>query len=115
MALPRRQASALPFSATLMVGAGLIALLIVALRRSGLRRTPSRLSSLCSAIVGANRQMIASALGPPRATAQHNNTWYYAVDPRRQLALVIEFVQGVARQAHLLRSPARIRQRMAHP
>src|SRR5689334_21446102 len=64
------------------------------------------------AIVGVDKNTIMRALGPPPATVGQglpwrDNTWYYPLDRVQQLALAIEFVNDVARQTEVLRSPSR--------
>ena len=71
-------------------------------RASGGGRS-SRLTSLRRAIVGADKRTIAAALGPPRATVgvgdfQRDDTWYYPLNPRQQIALAVTFARGVACQ-----------------
>jgi len=97
---------------TAIVFAALVAIGLIAALLGGRRgwrggaRSP-QLSRLCRAIVGADRRAIAAALGPPSTRTMQDDTWYYAIDPRRRLALAIDFVQGIARQTHVLRAPQR--------
>jgi hypothetical protein len=66
---------------------------------------------LRESILGANKQMVQSVFGPPRAAGGvavvpeegrqaywEADTWYYALDPRRRTAMAIRFEQGVARE-----------------
>ena len=66
-----------------------------------------RLQSLRRAIVGARKHQLVSVLGPPRATIgrgdyRADDTWYYAIDPRRHVALAVEFADGIARQTQVI-------------
>jgi len=60
-----------------------------------------RLHALRRAIVGVRKNHVAAVLGPPRATIgrgdyRTDDTWYYAIDPRRHIALAVEFADGIA-------------------
>src|SRR3954470_11526313 len=85
----RRPVSATVIIAIALAMAGMVALLL--LHRRG---APRRLTMLRSAILGVDKRSVAAALGPPRTSAHQaelvpNDTWYYAIDPRRRLALAI--------------------------
>jgi hypothetical protein len=117
----------------LLVGGVVAAFLATRSRR--LRRAVKRLLAedplteesqelLCSAIIGNDKEAIASAFGPPR-TALHRgvptetdaeqyfsaDTWYYPFDQADQTAVVIEFDRGIARSAQFIQSPRRVEQR----
>jgi hypothetical protein len=71
------------------------------------QRRSRRLQALRRAIVGVRKNQVAAALGPPRATIgrgdyRADDTWYYAIDPRRHVALAIEFADGIARQTQVI-------------
>jgi hypothetical protein len=82
-------------------------------RKPGVRRLGGRGSPglLRESILGANKQMVQSVFGPPRAAGGvavvpeqgrqaywEADTWYYALDPQRKTAMAIRFEQGVARE-----------------
>lgn len=84
----------------------------------GRGRKPVRQNSglLADAILGASKQMVQSVFGPPRAAGGglksvpemgrqgywEADTWYYAVNPRRRVAMAIRFEQGVARDVEFV-------------
>lgn len=85
--------------------------------------TPRRLSqrqsleSLKRAILGARKQTLVEAFGPPRASGSTSlpeeigsaywttDTWYYSLDPAQKAALAIHFVSDTARKVEFIRAP----------
>jgi len=112
LALWRR--SSVAIVAVIVIAGGVLAATVL-LRRSDVRRRlrrllrgpAGRLDPLRQALLGVDQQSVASILGRPRAV--HDQTWYYPIDPRSKLALVIQFMHGIARQTQLLRGPTRRR------
>jgi ABC-type Fe3+ transport system permease subunit len=90
------------------------------LGRRAMRRRKFTLASLRRAIIGLDKARIARIFGPPQASAGfaavapallmasdkiNAETWYYALDRSAREALVVQFDNGVARDAQLLRTP----------
>src|SRR6185436_2045560 len=81
------------------------------------RRHPRNPARLVRAIPGNNRSAVVAVFGPPRASAGfsavapallvsadylHADTWYYPLDTRAKIALVVHFDQGIARDAQVV-------------
>jgi hypothetical protein len=81
---------------------------------------PEDAAALLRAIVGNDKQSIAAVFGPPRASAGFAalapallvrsdyllaDTWYYPLDVRRQMALVVRFDSDVASHAEVVQIP----------
>jgi hypothetical protein len=71
-------------------------------------------------IIGLDKGKIARIFGPPHAAAGfaamapailmtadkiNGDTWYYALDRSARQALVVQFDQGIAKAAQLMRTP----------
>lgn len=80
------------------------------------------LAKLRRSIIGLDKTKIATIFGPPQASAGFAavapallmvadkisaDTWYYSLDPAAREALVVQFDQGIAKDAQLLRTPRR--------
>jgi hypothetical protein len=109
----------------LLVG-GLVAA-VLASRRSSLRswidrKFPARtgegsksssLALLRDAILGNNKSAVAAVFGAPPATAggfvtghyHQADTWYYPLDKVEKSAMVIQFENGIARDAQFILAP----------
>jgi hypothetical protein len=114
-----RQPSAIPLLAWLLA-AGIVAMCW--LSRRAMRRRGMTLVKLRRAIIGLDKARIARIFGPPQASAGFAtvapallmkadkidaDTWYYALDQATRQALVVQFNNGIARNAQLLRTPRR--------
>jgi hypothetical protein len=70
-----------------------------------------RAQRLGRTIVGHDKHAVAAALGPPQATVPASsaflaNTWYYRLDERQRIAMVIAFRNDIACEARVLHSKA---------
>ena len=81
-------------------------------RRAGAATAPvdsPHLTKLRDAILGADKVMVASVLGPPPTTAGEgtftDDTWYYPLDLVARVALAIRFEHNIARHTDVLRAP----------
>lgn len=90
------------------------------LGRRAIQRRGITLMKLRHAIIGMEKDKIARILGPPQASAGFAvvapaflmtadkisaETWYYALDRSARQALVVQFDNGIAKDAQLLRTP----------
>ena len=121
--IPRRSASPAGFFAPWIIGSAALILAWSSHSRvghwlrgfmSGLdecvrRRTQPSLSPtrLRDRILGLPKSSVAAELGPPRAAAllHSGDTWYYAIDPRRELAMAVVFENDEARAVEFFQSP----------
>jgi hypothetical protein len=75
--------------------------------------SPSALARLRDAILGNNKSAVAAVFGAPPATAggflsgnyHQADTWYYPLDKVEKSAMVIEFENGIAREAQFFLGP----------
>ena len=91
-------------------------------RRRRATRPPSRqqsLSMLASAVLGSNRQMIESVLGPPRSASikdigvvvhpkmvfRQADTWYYPLPRNGPVAMAINFERDLATKVEFFTAP----------
>ena len=81
--------------------------------RSSGRSNPSSLALLRDAILGNKKSAVAAVFGAPPATAggfitghyHQADTWYYPLDKVEKSALVIQFENGIARDAQFILAP----------
>jgi hypothetical protein len=79
----------------------------------GPRTSASSLALLRDAILGNNKTAVAAVFGAPPATAggfltghyHQADTWYYPLDKVDQSAMVIQFENGIARNAEFIQAP----------
>jgi hypothetical protein len=77
------------------------------------RSNPSSLALLRDAILGNNKSAVAAVFGAPPATAggfltghyHQADTWYYPLNKVEKSALVIQFENGIAREAKFILAP----------
>lgn len=125
MAEKRKKSSAAGWLAVAF-GAGLVGYAVAslsgrvrnarALRRKLPRRTGEPRGHLRQSILGANKYMVQAVFGPPRSAggltavpgAQSTSpywqadVWYYALDPRRKVAMAIRFANGMASEVEFI-------------
>ncbi len=102
----------------LLVG-GLLAAVLTTRRRLSFRPSESPqsddtgLARLRDAILGNKKSAVASVFGAPPATAggfasghyHQADTWYYPLNQVEKSAMVIQFENGIARDAHFILAP----------
>ena len=100
----------------------MVALCWLSRRRSQSQTKLRAIERLRGSIIGNDKAAIAALFGLPRASAGfktiapamlvssdyfYADTWYYALDRASRAALVVQFDRGIAKDAQVLRTPAR--------